>query len=82
MGLNLSDGEFTGSYSLATLASALLEIWLGALVDRIDLGVSMETPALAAASYVFLTSALAWHACRSHSQSQSLDISQGAPPPL
>jgi MFS family permease len=47
---------------------------------QIDLGVSMETLAMAAAVYVFLTSALAWYACRSHSQ--SLDISQGAPPPL
>jgi len=31
---------------------------------QIDLGVSMETLALAAAIYVFLTSALAWYACR------------------
>jgi MFS family permease len=45
---------------------------------QIDLGVSMETLALAAAAYVFLTSALAWYACRS----RSLYISQGAPPPL
>ena len=33
---------------------------------QIDLGVSMETLAMAAAGYVFLTSALAWYACRSH----------------
>jgi hypothetical protein len=45
---------------------------------QIDLGVSMETPAPAAASYVFQPSALSWYACHSH----SLDISQGAPPPL
>ena len=35
--LDLSDGEFAGIYSLATLASALLVIWSGALVDRVDL---------------------------------------------
>jgi hypothetical protein len=32
---------------------------------QIDLGVSMDTLALAAAIYVFLTSALAWYAARS-----------------
>jgi len=32
---------------------------------QIDIGVSMETLAMASASYVFLTSALAWYACRS-----------------
>jgi MFS family permease len=31
---------------------------------QIDLGVSMETLAMAAAVYVFLTSTLAWYACR------------------
>ena len=35
--LGLSDGEFAGIYSLATLASAVVVIWSGALVDRIDL---------------------------------------------
>jgi MFS family permease len=35
--LNLSDGEFAALYSLATLASAVVVIWSGALVDRIDL---------------------------------------------
>jgi MFS family permease len=35
--LGLSDGEFAGIYSLATLASAMLVIWSGALVDRMDL---------------------------------------------
>jgi MFS family permease len=35
--LDLSDGEFAGIYSLATLASAILVIWSGALIDRIDL---------------------------------------------
>ena len=35
---------------------------------QIDLGVSMETLALAAAIYVFLTSALAWYACRSRAR--------------
>jgi MFS family permease len=35
--LDLSDGEFAGIYSLATLASAILIIWSGALMDRIDL---------------------------------------------
>ena len=35
--LDLSDGEFAGIYSLATLASAILVVWSGALVDRIDL---------------------------------------------
>jgi MFS family permease len=35
--LALSDGEFAAIYSLATLASAILLIWSGALVDRIDL---------------------------------------------
>jgi MFS family permease len=45
---------------------------------QIDLGVSMETLALAAAAYVFLTSALAWYACRSH----RAKLSPGASPPL
>ena len=36
---------------------------------QIDLGASMETLAMAAAGYVFLTSALAWYACRSHARS-------------
>jgi hypothetical protein len=36
---------------------------------QIDLGVSMETLAMIAAVYVFLTSALAWYACRSHARS-------------
>ena len=35
--LELSDGEFAAIYSLATLASAVVVIWSGALVDRIDL---------------------------------------------
>jgi len=35
---------------------------------QIDLGVSMETLATAAAVYVFLTSGLAWYACRSRSR--------------
>ncbi|MCP4769326.1 MAG: hypothetical protein GY875_24090 [Gammaproteobacteria bacterium] len=35
--LSLSDGEFAGIYSLATLASAIVMIWSGALIDRIDL---------------------------------------------
>src|SRR5210317_2171994 len=35
--LGLSDGEFAGVYSLATLASAIVVIWSGALVDRLDL---------------------------------------------
>ena len=35
--LALSDGEFAGIYSLATLASAIAMIWSGALIDRIDL---------------------------------------------
>ena len=34
---HLSDGEFAAIYSLATLASAVVVIWSGALVDRIDL---------------------------------------------
>ncbi len=33
----LSDGEFGGVYSLATLLSATVMIWSGALVDRIEL---------------------------------------------
>jgi MFS family permease len=37
MELGLSDGEFAGIYSLATLASAVVMIWSGTLVDRIDL---------------------------------------------
>ena len=36
---------------------------------QIDLGVSMDTLAMAAAGYVFVTSALAWYACRSHARS-------------
>jgi len=35
--LALSDGEFAGIYSLATLLSAIVMIWSGALVDRVDL---------------------------------------------
>ena len=35
--LALSDGEFAGIYSLATLMSAIVMIWTGSLVDRIDL---------------------------------------------
>ena len=35
--LALSDGEFAGIYSLATLASAIVMIWSGSLVDRLDL---------------------------------------------
>ena len=35
--LELSDGEFAGIYSLATLASAVVMIWSGALVDRFEL---------------------------------------------
>ena len=39
---------------------------------QIDLGVSMEALALASAAYVFLTSALAWYACRSRARSPAL----------
>ncbi len=35
--LSLSDGEFAGIYSIATLLSAIVMIWSGSLVDRIDL---------------------------------------------
>jgi MFS family permease len=35
--LALSDGEFAGIYSLATLSSAVVVIWSGSLVDRVDL---------------------------------------------
>ncbi len=35
--LGLSDGEFAGIYSLATLLSAIVMIWSGSLVDRLDL---------------------------------------------
>ncbi|MCP4333871.1 MAG: MFS transporter [Gammaproteobacteria bacterium] len=35
--LALSDGEFAGIYSLATLSSAIVVIWSGSLVDRVDL---------------------------------------------
>lgn len=35
--LSLSDGEFAGIYSLATLASAIVMIWSGTLIDRMDL---------------------------------------------
>jgi MFS family permease len=35
--LNLSDGEFAGIYSLATLASAAIIVWSGSLVDHVDL---------------------------------------------
>jgi MFS family permease len=37
MELGLSDGEFAGIYSLATLASAVVMVWSGSLVDKIDL---------------------------------------------
>lgn len=35
--LNLSDGEFGGIYSLATLLSAIIMVWSGTLVDKVDL---------------------------------------------
>ena len=35
--LDLSHGEFGGLYSAATLASALLLLWSGSLIDRMDL---------------------------------------------
>ncbi len=35
--LALSDGEFAGIYSIATLLSAIVMIWTGSLVDRFDL---------------------------------------------
>jgi MFS family permease len=35
--LALSDGEFAAIYSLATLLSAIVMIWSGALVDRVNL---------------------------------------------
>jgi len=35
--LGLSDGEFAGIYSLATLLSAVVIVWSGSLVDRIEL---------------------------------------------
>ena len=35
--LGLSDGEFAGIYSLATLGSAIVIVWTGTLVDKVDL---------------------------------------------
>jgi MFS family permease len=35
--LSLSDGEFAGIYSIATLLSAIVMIWTGPLVDRLNL---------------------------------------------
>lgn len=35
--LSLSDGEFGGIYSLATLLSAIVMVWSGTLVDKVDL---------------------------------------------
>jgi MFS family permease len=35
--LALSDGEFAGVYSLATLGSAIVMVWSGSLVDKFDL---------------------------------------------
>ncbi len=35
--LGLSHGEFGGIYSAATLASAIVLVWSGALIDRLDL---------------------------------------------
>jgi MFS family permease len=35
--LNLSHGEFGGLYSAATLASAILLLWTGSLIDRMEL---------------------------------------------
>ena len=35
--LGLSDGEFAGIYSLATLGSAIVMVWTGTLVDKVDL---------------------------------------------
>jgi MFS family permease len=36
-GLGLSHGDFGGIYSAATLASAVLLLWTGSLIDRLDL---------------------------------------------
>ena len=36
--LDLSDGQFSAIYSSATLLSAVVMVWSGALVDKIDLG--------------------------------------------
>ena len=35
--LSLSDGQFGGIYSLATLLSAMVILWTGSLIDRVDL---------------------------------------------
>jgi MFS family permease len=35
--LSLSDGEFAAIYSLATLTSAIVMVWSGTLVDKVDL---------------------------------------------
>ena len=35
--LDLSDGEFAAIYSLATLASAVMIVWSGTLVDKVNL---------------------------------------------
>jgi len=45
--------------------TALSPIVIGWQIDR---GVSMETLAMLSAAYVFLTSALAWYACRRHAR--------------
>ena len=73
--LNLHDGEFTGSYSLAALASALLETWLGALVFCTAL-----SPIVI--GWQIVQGEQHGDARTGRSDSQSLDISQGPPPPL
>lgn len=35
--LNLSDGEFAAIYSLATLCSAMVMVWSGSFIDKLDL---------------------------------------------
>lgn len=54
---NLSDGEFGVVYGLATVASGTCLIWLGRLIDRIDLRHYVVAATLALAAACFL---MAW----------------------
>ena len=48
--LNLSDGQFGILYSLATLASAIILIWFGKLIDTMDLRIYTSIVSLGLAS--------------------------------
>ena len=56
--------------SVMVLSTAISPVILGWYIDQ---GTSMETLAMVSAIFVFLTSALAWYACRLRQQSIAID---------